>query len=462
MSTLAFPTLLAESLYWRSEKARGRGQVLTRLEWLEETQWLSPTKVAAIQAEKLGRIVEHAYKTVPYYRRVFEERGLVPADVSVPSDLVKLPLLTRSVLKKNQEELVSSLADRAALQTNHSSGSTGQRATFKQDIDFQLWMRAHQLRTYRWCADWKIGERFVLLWGSEMYWSLKSTADSIRNIISNRREFNTFSLSNDLIKKFTRKLLEFNPVLISTYSNAMHLIAREMDRLDAKVPALRAIQGTSEPFPPALRTRMESVFACETYDKYGSRETNIVSHESPLHDGMLIQSENVVPEFIGDDGVPCAPGERGRVILTTLNNWSMPLIRYETSDIAGPIDGYCRSGRGLPRMTHVAGRQQDLIITPRGDYIDAYYFSYLMMQSQQVDWFQVIQRVPERLHIRLLARRPGDTSFLEELKSTIRQHTGVSFDIDFEVLDEMPSSPTGKFRLCISEVSGVGTVGAAQ
>ena len=102
----------------------------------------------------------------------------------------------------------------------------------------------------------------------------------------------------------------------------------------------------------------------------------------------------MVAEFINEQGEPCADGSIGRVVLTTLNNMSMPLIRYETSDLAAPVSGFCSSGLGLPRMSSVAGRLQDLIVTPRGDYIDAYLFSYLIMRLDAVHWFQVVQDRP--------------------------------------------------------------------
>ncbi|OBU85423.1 phenylacetate--CoA ligase family protein [Chromobacterium subtsugae] len=448
---------LARRLYWGCEKLQGRQDVAQRLRWLEETQHLSPQACRELQMRKLHALLSHAYESVPYYTRVFRERGLVPDDFNSLADLAKLPLLTRQELTANQAELISSRADRATLQTNYSSGSTGKRACFVQDADFRLWMRAHQLRTYQWCAGWKVGEPFALLWGSSIYWSLKSVSDQLKNLLSNRREFNTFRLSPELIGQFTRSLASFNPVLISTYTNAMHLIARQMEREAVKVPALRAIQGTSEPLPPIIRERLQKVFGCEVYDKYGSRETNIVAHESPCHDGMLIQVENVAEEFLRDDGAACQPGETGRVVLTTLNNFAMPLIRYETSDLAAPLSGHCASGLGLPRMSHVAGRQQDLIVTPDGAYVDAYLFSFLIMRFEEIEWFQVVQDSLDSLRIRLMAPAGISRQRCDAIVERIHHHTGYPFRIEFEPFDRMPESPTGKFRLCVSALSDIGT-----
>ena len=327
------------------------------------------------------------------------------------------------------------------------------RAEFSQDADFRMWMRAHQLRTYEWCAGWRLGDPFVLLWGSEIYWSLKQLTDRTENLLTNRREFNTFHLAPELIRKFLDNLTTFRPALISTYSNAMHLIAAEAESRGVEIPGLRAIQGTSEPFPAALRERIESAFGCTSYDKYGMRETNIVHHESPDHDGMLIQAENVVVEILDEKGDPCPEGVTGRVVVTALNNRSMPLIRYETSDLASLLPIPTTARYKFPRMSAVNGRKQDLIVVPGGGHVDAYFFSYLFMRFSEIHWFQVEQEEAERLDIRVYAPNGLSNVTVEELRERIHSHTGFPYRISLNTLAKMPESATGKFRLCISHVA---------
>lgn len=444
---------LSDYLYWKVKKLRGQGDIRRRLLFLLKNQHKPPEEIKELQFNKLRKIIEHSYNTVPYYKEVMLERGLTPSDFSSFSDIKQLPLMTRDVLRIHQEKLVSSKADFKTLKTNFSSGSTGIRAQFKQDLNFRIWMRAHQLRTYGWCADWKLGEKFMLLWGSEIYWSKKQFIDQFENLLTNRREFNTFKLSNKLINRFLDKIYQFQPKLISTYSNAIHLISLEAQKRNIEFPSVKAIQCTSEPLPTVMRDRIKTVFNCEIFDKYGSRETNVVAHESPNHEQMCIQSENVFVEFLNPKGKECEDGEKGKLVITTLNNFSMPLIRYETSDIAAPVEGYCSSGIGLPRMTSVGGRIQDLILTPNGDHIDAYFFSYLIMRFPTIHWFQVVQYTIDELNIRLFA--PGGLSKedVNNIKDRVRIHTGFDFIIHFEHLKEMPISSTGKFRLCISKLT---------
>ncbi|MFI5758510.1 phenylacetate--CoA ligase family protein [Streptomyces sp. NPDC051569] len=444
------PRRLAESLYWQEQRLRGRGPVRERLAQLRSHQERTPAEIAELQFEKLRTTFLHAYRTVPYYRRVMDERGI--RDLDSPEDLRKLPLLTRDVLIREQDQLVSDEADRKTLQTNYSSGSTGRRAEFKQDLDFRQWMRAHQLRTYEWCEGWQLGDPFVLLWGSEIYWSFKQLFDRAENLLTNRREFNTFHLSPELISAVLDQLVRYQPKLISTYSNAMHLIAKEAESRNIRIPGLRAVQGTSEPLPPALRATIGRVLDCEVYDKYGMRETNIIAHEQPGGGPMMIQAENVFVEFLDEQGEPCGDGQTGRMVVTTLNNRAMPLLRYETSDLAAPLPRAADATLPYPAMTSVAGRLQDLIVTPAGGHVDAYLFSYLFMRFPEVHWFQVLQRHPERLLVKVYAPGGLRKETARTLVERIHHHTGFAFAVEFETLDRMPESSTGKFRLCVSEL----------
>ena len=443
---------LAEKLYWAQLSVRGRGAVRERLEWLIGNETISTRELDEIQAAKLRRLVAHSYRTVPYYRQVMQERGLTPDDIQGPADLTKLPILTRATLHANRQNLRSSEADLSTLQTNYSSGSTGQRAEFDQDLDFRLWMRAHQLRTYRWCGGWQIGEPFVLLWGSEIYWSFKQRIERWENRLVNRREFNTFHLTRELIDRVLDELIHWQPTLVSTYSNAFHLLTSRAHERGLRIDGLRAVQATSEPLPPALRARIGEVLACEILRQYGSRETNVVSHESPDHDGMLVQAENVVVEVLDDDNQNLPLGQRGRVVLTPLNNKSMPLLRYETSDIAS-LEARTPNARMPSRMSPVAGRMQDLIVVPGHGYLDSYFFSYLLMQRPEVHWFQVTRSEPEALTLSVYAPAGLTRDAANDLVERIRHHSGFRFDVAIDTLTDMPTSSTGQFRLCVSELA---------
>jgi phenylacetate-CoA ligase len=205
-----------------------------------------------------------------------------------------------------------------------------------------------------------------------------------------------------------------------------------------------------------MRDVIAAGFDCEVFDKYGSRETSIVAHESPAHAGMCIQAEHTYVEFLDANDMPCVSGQPGRLIVTTLNNLAQPLLRYETTDVAAPLDGSCPSGLGLPMMTSVTGRLHDVICGRHGELVHPQLFSNVMRQFANVRWFQVIQHEPGHLIVRLVTDNgaPLCNSACVTISDLIRGQSGVGFAIDYESLADMPepSTATGKYRLCVSSV----------
>ena len=448
---MTLPVSIAARLYWAAEATRGWDVVASRHRELVENQWRSPEEIADLQLKKLQQMLVWAYETVPYYRALMQHRGLTGRSFTHPDMLRRLPKLTRPILRSSQDALRSTAIASDHIHDNFSSGSTGLRAAFKQDVDHKLWARAHQLRAYGWCEGWTVGEPFALIWGNPVYWQKANLHRRVVNALSNRVELNAFRLGAAEIADMLARLVRLRPRLISGYSTALYLIARLARDTATRIPELRAVQPTAEPLTEEMRQTLMDGFGCPVFDKYGSRETNIVAHESPAHAGMCIQSENVFVEFLRPDDTPCAPGETGTLVFTTLNNLAMPLIRYQSSDLAAPLPGRCPSGRGLPLMTPVRGRQQDVLSTPDGE-VHPQVFSNIFMRFVEIEWFQVVQERMDTLHVRVVAPSGLSDAVREEIRALVTQHTGYPFRLEFELLSEMPPSVTGKFRLCENRI----------
>ena len=450
---MKLPKTIGRKLYWTSYSLQGKGAMRDRFESLSASQWMTPNEIKELQFQKFIKLITHAYERVPYYREVMQHRGLTPADFTSPEDIMKLPRLTKTILRERQTDLISTEANREEMHKAHSSGSTGEKSEFYHDKAFSSWSQATHLRTYQWCGDWRLGDPIVTVMGSMQYWRGRPAGGIINRMLSNSRELFSYRLGDDELENLMNFIVRFKPTLISGYTTSVYLIARYARQQGVQFPFLKAVQVLAEPLPSDMRATMGEVFDCQVYDKYGSRETGIIAHESPNREQMCIQAENVFVEFLNNNDEMCDYGESGQVLFTTLNNYSMPLIRFETSDIAAPVEGICSSGIGLPRMTAVHGRMQDLIVTPTGRFIHPQLFSIMLRQIESILWFQVIQNVEDTLHIRVYA--PGGVSDDEKQKisNLIEINTGFKFQIDYEDLPAMPESTSGKFRLCINYLS---------
>ena len=445
---------LSERAYWASQALQGKQAIRLRLRCLEESQWSAPEEIRSAQLAKLRRLVAHCYYNVPYYRQVMDRAGIAPADIVDHHSFAALPRLTRDDLHERGRDLIARTADPALLQARHSSGSTGVRVEIYQDQDFDLWCRAHQLRTYAWCGSWRLGDRFALVWGAPVLFETRTRNQRVDNLLSRRIELDAFRLDRRSLDRMLDALLRAQPRLISGYTTALYLLAQRALERGVRIAKLAAVQATAEPIAAEMRGVIAAGFGCEVFDKYGSRETSIVAHESPTHAGMCIQAEHTYVEFLDANDVPCENGQPGRLIVTTLNNYAQPLLRYETSDVAAPLDGACPSGIGLPLMTPVSGRLHDVICGGHGELVHPQLFSNVIRQFAHVRWFQAIQREHKRLTLRVVT--DGGAPLSDPVRATIsgliRQRSGVDFAIDYEALADMPepSTATGKYRLCVS------------
>ena len=195
---------------------------------------------------------------------------------------------------------------------------------------------------------------------------------------------------------------------------------------------------------------MGEVFKVPVFDKYGSTETNIIAHQSPAQsDVMCIQVENAHIEFVSETGEPCPIGTEGRILATTLNNYSMPLIRYQTSDLATPLEGTCPSGRGFPLMSPVIGRLADLIRMADGERVHPQIFSNLFSNFPSVQWFQVVQDSIGKLNITLLMGHDSGTELEPTFTKMINLRTNGKFEVSYSYIQEIPQTTTGKHKLCI-------------
>ena len=205
------------------------------------------------------------------------------------------------------------------------------------------------------------------------------------------------------------------------------------------------------------REEIEEAFRCQVFDQYGCTEINSLGFECKNHAGLHIPIERVHIEFLGvEDDKPVSEGETGRIIVTCLENYGMPLIRYDTEDLGIKREGFCSCGRNLPMMDSIVGRTDDLIRLPDGNVIYGGFFRYVLkdlgwIAKYGVIQFQVVQEKLDYIVMRIHSQKKPSQQALESFRGFVKRHLGdVVFDIDF--VDQIPVSASGKRRYIISKV----------
>jgi phenylacetate-CoA ligase len=434
---------------WYGQKPLGR-----YLAELEQTQWWPWEDIQSLQMRKLESLLQHAHKKVPFYRRRFAEADLLTENIQGPDDLARLPILTKRDIQNHRHEMLAEGTDQRSLIENHTGGSTGHPLTFYQDQNYRAWKDADLLRNYR-MAGYKLGMRWAFLWGSDYDahqhngW-LGYLKD---RFIYNLLWINTFDLSVPTLTKQAEQLVRFKPQILVAYVSSATLLARLVKEQEFEDIRPQAIQTSAEILTTDDRELLEATFNCPVFNRYGCREVSNIAHECEAHNGLHILAENNLVEIIKENGQPGKPGEEGHIVVTNLNNFAMPFIRYDTEDIGVYSDQACSCGRGLPLLAAVKGRTADVFTSPSGKLLHGEFFTHLFYKTSGVYQFQVLQETLENLVVRIVSttnfNRDSTLSFLEE---AIHRHGDPAFRVRFELCEQIPPSPSGKYKFTSSKV----------
>ncbi len=403
----------------------------------------------------LARMLNHCERHVPYYAELISQRGR-PFEQNPESYLAQLPILTKELIRRNFDQLKSDDLPQRRWFYNTSGGSTGEPVRLIQDRAFTDRQMAVQMLSYDW-AGRKFGERAVRVWGSERDILQGSVGLKMQtlNRLTNDTWFNAFRMTPQAMHRFVSALNAHPPKLIVAYAQAIYELARFVEREKMTVVPQSAILTSATTLYPFMREKIEAVFQCKVFDRYGSREVGDIACECPSHAGLHVLPWLNYVEVVDEKGNPVPPGVEGNLIVTNLSNYAMPLIRYWIGDrgILSP-ETNCACGRQGQIMAKVSGRNADAFRTADGTLVYGAYFTHLLYFKAWVLKFQVIQTSYASIIFKIVKAssdlRPEE---LDEIAENTRAVLGRDCAVRFEFVDDIPPSPSGKYRYTISEVA---------
>lgn len=423
------------------------------LKVLEKTQWFSRKEIEQIQLNHLRALLKYAYDTVPFYNRRFKENGLKPETIKTTEQLARLPKLTKEQIRKNLDSMVSYTVPKNRLTSFATGGSTGEPLRFFKDKQTISWAEAATNRSYRW-AGLDVGDRYVILWSSPFD---LSTSRRLSGILQGRlmryKLLQSCDMSEQAMARYLQLIRKTRPKTIKGYASSLVLFSNYLKAQEISDLNLHSVISTAENLPPASRRMLEERFKCEVFDTYGSREIALMAGECSEHSGLHISAETVILEFTRDEET-VAPGELGEILVTDLQNFGMPLIRYSIGDAGRSTDEVCQCGRGLPLMKSVDGRVTDFIRASNGRHVPGPAFIYFF-SDLPVKKYQIIQDDFYRLIIKVIPETGYSQSDDQKIISRIRNIVGQDVEIKVEhVKDIQCSSRSGKFLPVISKIQG--------
>jgi len=434
---------------WQLKTSLLRRPFRRSLREMEKIQWMSGDKLHEIQWSRVQAIITHAYKNVPYYRRVFREVGFQPGDMKKWSDFRKLPILEKRHIRDNLQNICADMTHKASVILAHTGGSTGEPLSFYRETSNPL-LQAALLR-HRFWYGWRIGDSHFHIWAKYSSGGVKGWWKDIHAVFSGYRLFNAFEVTEEKLKKVSNFLERWQPKLISGYVTTVCLLASYLDQCNSFIIRPKAVETTAEKLLPQQRKLLEKVFQCPVFDMYGCNEIFTCAGQCGENDNLHIFNDIRLIECL-KGGKPAEFGEVGELVITDLLNYSFPFIRYRVGDMARLLSEQCSCGRGFPLMTPVEGRRYDTIVGLNGQLVNSQYFATLFYGIKEVEMFRVWQKQLSQIELQVVPRgKIPDFLRLQTIRK-IKDKLGSEVRVEWKEVRQIPLTPEGKRIFAHSDV----------
>ena len=436
-------------VYPGMERVKGN-RVRCKTAELIDAQSQSPALTALSREEKLRRLLLTCIDHVPVYRPY---RGLRPFIERDPlAALSRFSLLNKEDFRRDSDSYINEKADLSSLIKNHTGGSSGQPLHFYMDRPA---VESYEAARWRGLSWWGItpGMRSVMIWGnaSDACAATSMAGHFKERFLKNRMVIPAYDLSPEKMQDYFKRVVRFAPRYFYGYASALYTFASIMRSLKLQLPFVPlAVVSTSEVLHDYQRAVIEEAFGCRAVNEYGARDAGILAFECP-EGGMHLTTENFVLELVHPVTLkPVPPGQSGLVVVTDLNNFSMPRLRYVLGDMAVLSDTPCSCGRTMPLLSDISGRQTDMFLLPNGTLLHGSVFNALAVVCPAIRQFLIVQKSVEQAQLFIVRAENAEEAALEQFISDVRKrlpevHVAVSFP------EEIAPLKSGKFSYAIRE-----------
>ncbi len=421
--------------------------------FLQKSQWWSREKLEEYQIQQLERLLNHVYENVPYYRMVFDERGLKPKDFQSFDDLKKLPYLTKELVRNNLADLIDKNCSESKLIYVTTGGSTGIPLGFyweKGITDPKEW--GFVLRQWHW-GGFNPGERRMILRGA----LIDKFKNGKRMLWENYRKenaliFSSFDMTEENLPEYIEKIKQFKPVAIQGYPSTLYILSNFLKNNNLIIENIKCIFTSSENLYPYQREVIENYLGAKIFDHYGNTERNVSIMECEKG-GYHIMSEYGIVELLDEWGNSTnKEGEMGEIIATGFNNYAMPFIRYKTDDIAIYSDNRCPCGREYPLIKAIEGRLQEFIATRTGRLISMTAINMHSDVFDNVKQFQFYQEKKGEVTFNIVRGQTYNNRDTEYIRSELCKKLGDDMKLEIRFVEHIPRTKSGKYRFLIQKL----------
>jgi phenylacetate-CoA ligase len=428
--------------------------------WRQQKQIrvLPLAEIRRLQWLRLKQLLQYAFDNTDFYRQYFASAQLTPNDIQHPEDLLQLPITDKQTYRTHLQPILPRHIRAADLIPCFTSGSSGEPFRFYLD---PITEAAHTSAAFvlnkeaMGIVPWDKVNELVLKVEPKNRIDLAEGAKpagrrplSWKGILASEH---VGISTNDITPAHLGTILQIirgrDLRAIYGYSSSVFSLARYLSG-HSHVPQMQYAITIGEGLLQQQRDCISEVFGCPVYRDYSASECMRMGFECKCQSGYHMDIYNYYFEYLEGSG-QARNNRVGEIVVTNLNNYVLPFIRYRIGDLGEPCDGTCACGSPLPLM-RISGRPSEIVTTPAGKDITVQFFTgFFEYLAPYVRQFQVVQSSRTALLVRIVPTDKMSDSKKEHVEREIRNFVEASMTVRVVCVDEIEMEPTGKRRLLV-------------
>ena len=395
-------------------------RLLVTWQRLKSFQHKDVNYIRSFQLNRFKKLIHHAYDRIPMYQNFYDSHGFQPHQIRNYEDIEKVPIITRDIMQSySLNKRVDSRVSEKNVRKTRTSGSTGQPLEIWFDKTESL---IGTLKPIRYLREWGYSPFYstIRLWGGSE--PKKSIAQKFG--LFRRKDIEIVTQPKEAVDEILKNKCD---VLFGSRSS-IEVFAEELDKRKAEVKP-RILVSVSEMLMKEHRDRFKEKFGCDTLNTYGTEEMGNIAWECPDQPNNLHTSmETILINY--RDVVATSNGRMGSIIVTNLENYAMPFIRYEQGDrILLPDNDQCPCGRTLPLLGQIFGRNDDFITYNERKYY--WNFFYNIMEKEDflyIKRYKIVQKKDGSIEFRIQLLQDNEET-RKKCRSDLKPHIRTTFHL---------------------------------
>jgi len=405
---------------------------IKELHWWREVAKLSPLQIQSLKQERLFQILKHATTSVPYYKKLNISLG-----EDAYEDIKKFPLLTKHSLRDNASEMFWGSSKKLIVEK--SSGSSGLQTQVYMSKKENAQSQAALIFLWEKCG-YKLGDKITQTGITPNRGFIKS----VKDFILRTTYVNAYDLSEENLCKYLCKAKKENHQFLAGFAASLNALAKVALANNIKVDFKAIISWGDKLFDHYKANILQAFNNPFITELYGSTEGFVISG-SCIYGNHHVMSPHVYLELLDKNGNPAKPGELGFVVITRLDAYHFPLIRYYLGDLATKaINDACKCGSNFPFLQKIVGRDTDVIQTLSGKDLIVHFFTGTFEHFQQILQYRILQKELGKIEIEYIPAASFSMDILLRIEQIMFQKANEVFPVTWRQVKEISPTKSGK------------------